>query len=153
MPGGWPSDCSTPVSSSPSSAARKASARRRAASPHRPALSPNRDNRRRAGNNPPPCYGGGMIRVTSSIAIDDGELDESFVRASGPGGQNVNKLSSAVQLRFDIRASPSLPNDVAVRAQRLAGRRLTGEGVLVILAQRFRTQERNREDAQERLVA
>lgn len=93
-----------------------------------------------------------MIEITPHIAIDEREIDEDFVRASGPGGQNVNKLSTAVQLRFDIRRSPSLPNDVAVRAQRLAGRRLTGEGVLVIMAQRFRTRERNREDALERLV-
>src|SRR3954447_12730194 len=67
------------------------------------------------GTSNPPHYGGGMIRVTSSIAIDDDELDESFVRASGPGGQNVNKLSSAVQLRFDVRRSPNLPNDVRAR--------------------------------------
>ena len=72
------------------------------------------------------------------------ELDESFVRSSGPGGQNVNKLSTAVQLRFDVRRSPSLPNDVALRLMRLAGRRLTKDGVLVIIAQSHRTQERNR---------
>ena len=93
-----------------------------------------------------------MIRVTSSIAIDDGELDESFVRASGPGGQNVNKLSSAVQLRFDVRRSPNLPDDVRARLERLAGRRLTREGVLVISAERHRTQGRNRQDARERLA-
>ena len=92
-----------------------------------------------------------MLRVTSTIAIDDGELDESFVRASGPGGQNVNKLSSAVQLRFDVRRSPNLPNDVRARLERLAGSRLTRDGVLIISAQRHRTQERNREDARERL--
>jgi ribosome-associated protein len=93
-----------------------------------------------------------MIRITPHISIDEGELEERFVRASGPGGQNVNKLSSAVQLRFDVRHSPSLPDDVRVRLERLAGRRLTREGVLVIIAQRHRTQERNRADALERLV-
>ncbi len=93
-----------------------------------------------------------MIRITDHIAIDESEISESFVRASGPGGQNVNKLSTAVQLRFDVRASPSLPDDVRTRLERLAGKRLTREGVLVITAQRFRTQERNREDAVARLV-
>ena len=91
-----------------------------------------------------------MIRVTHTISIDDDELDEQFVRASGPGGQNVNKLSSAVQLRFDVRRSPNLPGDVRARLERLAGRRLTREGVLIISAQRHRTQERNRQDARER---
>ncbi len=76
-----------------------------------------------------------MHRITDTISIDDSELSESFVRASGPGGQNVNKVSSAVQLRFDVRHSPSLPNDVAVRLMRLAGKRLTKEGVIVIVAQ------------------
>jgi ribosome-associated protein len=94
-----------------------------------------------------------MIEVTPTIAIDEREIEESFVRSSGPGGQNVNKLSTAVQLRFDIRRSPSLPNDVAIRAQKLAGKRLTNDGVIVIVAQRFRTQEKNREDATERLLA
>ena len=89
---------------------------------------------------------------TPHIALDEAELDETFVRASGPGGQNVNKLSTAVQLRFDVRRSSSLPDAVAVRLMRLAGRRLTAEGVLVISAQRFRTQERNRADARERLA-
>ena len=92
-----------------------------------------------------------MIRVTPSISIAERELEEHFIRASGPGGQNVNKLASAVQLRFDVRRSPSLPDDVRARLERLAGRRLTREGVLVISAQRHRTQERNREDARERL--
>ena len=76
-----------------------------------------------------------MIRITDTISIDDAELSESFVRSSGPGGQNVNKVSSAVQLRFDVRHSPSLPNDVAVRLMRLAGKRLTKDGVIVIIAQ------------------
>jgi ribosome-associated protein len=94
-----------------------------------------------------------MLHVNDRIAIDQAELEESFVRASGPGGQNVNKVSSAVQLRFDVRASPSLPDDVRARLERLAGRRLTADGVIVITAARFRTQARNREDARERLVA
>ena len=92
-----------------------------------------------------------MLRVTDTISIDDSELSESFVRSSGPGGQNVNKVSSAVQLRFDVRHSPSLPNDVALRLMRLAGKRLTKDGVIVIVAQRHRTQERNRADARDRL--
>jgi ribosome-associated protein len=93
-----------------------------------------------------------MIRITPGIAIDENELEERFIRASGPGGQNVNKLSTAVQLRFDVRGSPSLPNPVRARLERLAGRRLTREGVLVITAQRHRTQERNRQDALDRLI-
>jgi ribosome-associated protein len=93
-----------------------------------------------------------MIPVTAKIAIDEREIDEQFVRASGPGGQNVNKLSTAVQLRFDVRHSPSLPPEVRARLERLAGSRLTRDGVLVIIAQRHRTQGRNREDALERLL-
>jgi ribosome-associated protein len=92
-----------------------------------------------------------MHRITDTISIDDAELIESFVRSSGPGGQNVNKVSSAVQLRFDVRHSPSLPNDVAVRLMRFAGKRLTKEGVIVIIAQQHRDQTRNRADARERL--
>jgi ribosome-associated protein len=92
-----------------------------------------------------------MLRITDTISIDESELSESFVRASGPGGQNVNKVSSAVQLRFDVRHSPSLPNDVAIRLMRLAGKRLTKEGVIVIVAQQHRDQTRNRADARERL--
>ncbi|MBM3533443.1 MAG: aminoacyl-tRNA hydrolase [Alphaproteobacteria bacterium] len=93
-----------------------------------------------------------MIRVTASIAIDESEIEESFVRSSGPGGQNVNKVSSAVQLRFDVRRSPSLPEDVRRRLERLAGKRLTKEGVLVLVAQTHRAQERNRAEALERLI-
>jgi ribosome-associated protein len=92
-----------------------------------------------------------MIQVTPHIVIDESELVESFVRSSGPGGQNVNKVSSAVQLRFDARRSPSLPNDVAIRLMKIAGKRLTKDGVIVIAAQQHRQQERNRADARERL--
>ena len=93
-----------------------------------------------------------MIRVTDQISIDEREIEESFVRASGPGGQNVNKLSTAVQLRFDVRGSPSLPAEVRARLERLAGARLTRDGVLVITAQSHRTQGRNRQDALDRLI-
>src|SRR5271154_2243099 len=93
-----------------------------------------------------------MILVTAHISIDEREIAETFVRASGPGGQNVNKLSTAVQLRFDVRHSPSLPPDVRARLERLAGSRLTNDGVVVIIAQRHRTQARNRQDALDRLI-
>ena len=93
-----------------------------------------------------------MIQITHRIAIDEKEIDESFVRSSGPGGQNVNKVETAVQLRFDARRSPSLPDDVSVRLQKLAGSRLTLDGVIVIIAQTHRSQERNRADALARLV-
>ncbi len=93
-----------------------------------------------------------MIRITRTIALDDAELEERFVRASGPGGQNVNKVSTAVELRFDVAGSPNLPPDVKTRLIRIAGSRMTLDGVLVIDAQRFRSQDRNRADARERLV-
>lgn len=94
-----------------------------------------------------------MIRITDAIAIEESELSETFVRASGPGGQNVNKVSTAVQLRFDARRSPSLTEPVRTRLEKLAGARLTKDGVVVIFADRFRSQDRNRQDALERLVA
>ncbi|HJZ45357.1 MAG TPA: alternative ribosome rescue aminoacyl-tRNA hydrolase ArfB [Hyphomicrobiaceae bacterium] len=94
-----------------------------------------------------------MLRVTDTISLDPAELEEVFVRASGPGGQNVNKVSTSVQLKFDARRSPSLPEAVRERLQRLAGRRLTSDGVIVITASRFRSQARNRQDARDRLVA
>jgi ribosome-associated protein len=93
-----------------------------------------------------------MLLITPSISIDERELKEVFVRASGPGGQNVNKVSTAVQLRFDARRSPSLPEEVRKRLVRIGGRRVTEEGILIIDARRFRTQERNRQDARDRLV-
>jgi ribosome-associated protein len=94
-----------------------------------------------------------MIYITDQIAIAEAELDFKFIRASGPGGQNVNKVSSAVQLRFDVRRSPALPENVRTRLITLAGRRITDDGVLIIEARRFREQPRNRQDAVDRLIA
>ena len=94
-----------------------------------------------------------MIPINDDLALDERELSETFIRASGPGGQNVNKVASAAQLRFDLLGSPSLPEPVKARLARFAGSRLTEDGVIVITARRFRSQERNREDARERLIA
>ena len=93
-----------------------------------------------------------MIAVTTTISLDESELEFSFVRSSGPGGQNVNKVATAVQLRFDVVRSPSLPDDVRARLIARAGNKVTRDGVLLITARRFRTQERNRADAVDRLV-
>ena len=93
-----------------------------------------------------------MIQITRKISIDEREIHLEFIRASGPGGQNVNKVATAVQIRFDVNNSPSLSDEVRKRLVRLAGKRITGDGVLIINAQRFRTQERNRQDATDRLV-
>ncbi len=93
------------------------------------------------------------IWVTGALTLDPAEIEESFVRATGPGGQHVNTTSTAVQLRFDVRHSPSLTDDVRHRLERLAGRRLTRDGVLVLMAQGQRSQKRNREEALDRLVA
>jgi len=94
-----------------------------------------------------------MIEVNERVSIDEAEIEERFVLASGPGGQNVNKVATAVQLRFDVRRSPNLPEEVRARLLTLAGRRVNAEGVLVIDARRYRSQERNRADARARLVA
>lgn len=93
-----------------------------------------------------------MLQITPTLTIDESEIQEAFVRASGPGGQNVNKVATAVQLRFDVAHSPSLPDEVRQRLARLAGRRLSSDGVLTIEARRYRTQARNRQDALDRLA-
>src|SRR5580698_10635132 len=142
--GAWPKSCSMADFLSPLPAARKVSFR-----PRPTDILPGPASR--AGERI--CADPAMIRVTDQIGIDEREIGESFIRASGPGGQNVNKKSTAVQLRFDVRGSPSLPAAVRARLERLAGRRLTNEGVLVITAQRHRSQDRNRQDALAALVA
>ena len=93
-----------------------------------------------------------MIYITRSIAINENEIREKFILASGPGGQRVNKVATAVQLRFDVRNSPSLPHDVRKRLIHLVGKRITGDGILIINARRFRKQEQNRQDAVDRLI-
>jgi ribosome-associated protein len=93
-----------------------------------------------------------MIQITPSIVLDDNEITYVFIRASGPGGQNVNKVATAVQLRFDVKHSPNLSETVRRRLVRLAGRRIKAEGILIIEAKRFRTQEKNRQDALDRLI-
>jgi len=93
-----------------------------------------------------------MIYIDHNISIDEKEIHEDFIHSSGPGGQNVNKVATAVQLRFDVRNSPSLPDDVRERLVLIAGRRITRDGILVIKAARFRTQEQNRKDAVNRLA-
>ncbi len=94
-----------------------------------------------------------MIPITPNITLDENEIQESFIRASGPGGQNVNKVATAVQLRFDAQHSPSLPEDVRARLMRIAGRRMNQAGEIVIEAKQYRTQEQNRQDALDRLIA
>jgi ribosome-associated protein len=93
-----------------------------------------------------------MLRVTPTISIDDSELEESFIASTGPGGQNVNKVATAVQLRFDVVRSPSLPDPVRLRLIALSGSRLTKDGVLVLTGRQYRTQERNRADVRARLI-
>jgi len=93
-----------------------------------------------------------MITITPTIAISENEIKLDFIRSSGPGGQNVNKVATAVQLRFDVKNSPSLSNDVRARLVGLAGRKITEDGILIIQARRFRKQERNRQDAIDRLI-
>jgi ribosome-associated protein len=102
---------------------------------------------------PPMADRAAAIRISAGLTVDPTEIEESFVRAAGPGGQHVNTTSTAVQLRFDVRHSPSLPEDVRHRLERLAGRRLTRDGVLVLVAQGERSQKRNREEALDRLIA
>jgi ribosome-associated protein len=94
-----------------------------------------------------------MIEITPSLTLDDSEIQLEFVRAAGPGGQNVNKVATAVQLRFDVRHSPSLPPEVKARLIKLAGSRMSNDGILIIEARRYRTQDQNRTDAVQRLIA
>ncbi len=94
-----------------------------------------------------------MLRITSTLVLGEDEIEERFVRSSGPGGQHVNKVATAVQLRFDVRRSPSLPDHIRDRLLLIAGNRISEDGILIIEARRFRTQERNRRDARERLIS
>lgn len=93
------------------------------------------------------------VRINDQLVIDDSEISLGYVQSSGPGGQNINKVATAVQLRFDVRRSPSLPDDIRLRLERLAGKRLSDDGILIIDAHRYRTQEHNRQDAIARLIA